>query len=550
MDALNELSSRQLLEPASAGEVRFVHDQIREAAYASLTDDTRRALHHAVVAAIESQPHLRPSQTRAAELAYHSAAAREVRKAVSYAEEAGEAAFHAGAFGDAISQFEAAMKWSHQLDGECGAGRLGAWHRYLGEAYHTLGDVEHAGVHLSACLAAFGIDIPSSGFGRLAFATRLLLGRIGVGASASAPRSSPNISEQELEHIARAAARLAFSQTWKNDSGATVATTLLATVLGDRTAAGPPTGVPYMQLGFILGLARLRGLERRYFAKARSVATENRDTLELAGIFRSEAYLRAGEAQWTEARRLCARSRELLGENGGAPERDYLLAVQGFIARWTGQYHEALELAERLRISAHSGGNVEHEVWSTISRAACLCRLRRHRDATPSLEHAIQQLSRRVQWVSELRATAHLAEACVNLDQPERARTLADRALTILDRSNGPPLLCSAIDGVGGIAHVYLCLQEEARWGKSPEQTLPILRRSAQRTIRYMHKLAVAFPVARHSYELFRARALRLEGRRHAADLALAKAKALAAHLGIPFDNGWLPLDHGSDTIG
>ena len=45
MDALNELSRRQVLETPSAARVRFIHDQIREVALAALPAERLSALH-------------------------------------------------------------------------------------------------------------------------------------------------------------------------------------------------------------------------------------------------------------------------------------------------------------------------------------------------------------------------------------------------------------------------------------------------------------------------------------------------------------------------
>ena len=56
MDALNELSRRQVLETPSAARARFIHDQIREVALAALPADRLSALHRAAAEAIERRP--------------------------------------------------------------------------------------------------------------------------------------------------------------------------------------------------------------------------------------------------------------------------------------------------------------------------------------------------------------------------------------------------------------------------------------------------------------------------------------------------------------
>jgi tetratricopeptide (TPR) repeat protein len=89
------------------GRWRFVHDKLRDALIAGLTDVERPTLHRRVAEGIEAvhgrDPHY------AAELALHWRAAGDSNKEVHYARIAGEQAIRVGAFRQALTFFESAL---------------------------------------------------------------------------------------------------------------------------------------------------------------------------------------------------------------------------------------------------------------------------------------------------------------------------------------------------------------------------------------------------------------------------------------------------------
>jgi tetratricopeptide (TPR) repeat protein len=532
MDDLNDLISRQVLEQSTPDEMRFIHDQVRETAYGSISVGERRELHRTLAITLERLSAAHPRASAHAQLAYHWSRAEVLDKAVVHSDHAGEHAFATGAYTEAVLHFQDAISWSAAVPRTTEhEQRVAAWRRCLGEAHHCLGDVDVSESHLLASLRGFGLELPGSGWPRL----RSLLGMFWNELRFAA---SPRLGLPKLpssRDAALAAARLGFLRVWKNDSIATLEAVLLAANLGSSLADASPSARPYSQLGYMAGLARLRKVERAYFRRARAVATAQNNVSELAHAFYTEAYLRAGEGRWSEAAASTDIALDLLRDSDDLPERETALAVRGVIARWTGDYDQGLRYADAIRTSAARYGNVEHLVWSTVLAASCLIRLGRHDEVVAPLEEAITRLTNQREWVCELRAYAHLAQANVRLGRVVEAVDAAARAMDILDRSHGPPMMVSAVDGVMGLTDACFGLCEVS--SRPARVAEPVLLERAQRSMTYARKIATVFPIARHAYLVLRARQHLLDGEFTRARRNLARAKDAAARFGVPSED-------------
>lgn len=123
-----------LTEGERAGTMRFNHQLVRDAVYARLLDNERRAIHSRVAESMEAS-----GGYPASSLAHHWRRAGDGARATSYALRAGEEAFAAYAFGSAREQFEVALECG-TLDEERRADVL----ERLGTANAILGDVSAA----------------------------------------------------------------------------------------------------------------------------------------------------------------------------------------------------------------------------------------------------------------------------------------------------------------------------------------------------------------------------------------------------------------------
>jgi hypothetical protein len=113
LDALAVLRVRQIVEEAGSGRLRFVHDKIREIAYASIPEAEIPSLHRHAAAALER---LHPDASDFyPDLAHHHAKARVHDKASFYFTRAGERARGAYANGEAIAFYRAAISEEHKI---------------------------------------------------------------------------------------------------------------------------------------------------------------------------------------------------------------------------------------------------------------------------------------------------------------------------------------------------------------------------------------------------------------------------------------------------
>jgi hypothetical protein len=162
MAVVAELVDRSVLEDAEGGRLRFVHDKLREAAYAAV-DPARRALHHRDVArAIERRHGPDGLAPHAAALAAHWEQAGDVAAAVTWLERAAEHALRVAAHAEACTHVERAV---HLAAASADRARRGRWLRMLADARFGLGDVAASSRAASDALAALGAPSPSGAAG-------------------------------------------------------------------------------------------------------------------------------------------------------------------------------------------------------------------------------------------------------------------------------------------------------------------------------------------------------------------------------------------------
>jgi tetratricopeptide (TPR) repeat protein/predicted Ser/Thr protein kinase len=145
LEAVEEALAARVVEelPGAAGRFRFTHALVQEVLAAELST-TRRARLHAVIADALEDVYGDDAEAHAAELAYHFAEAATVEKLIRYSRLAGEQAYTAHAYEDAIAHFQRALtaKEGKPMDDET-AGLLFALVRseFLGRQRYDLEEV-------------------------------------------------------------------------------------------------------------------------------------------------------------------------------------------------------------------------------------------------------------------------------------------------------------------------------------------------------------------------------------------------------------------------
>jgi len=269
IDALRELSNRQILEEAGGDRFRLVHDKLREAARRDLTPERRRVLHlraaEALEAALQRDPELGMLH---GDLVMHWREAGEPEREAFHAGRAGERSYRDGAFADAIRFLKVAIAW-HRGRAHDDAARLAMarWCWQAGDASFVLGDFKQAERWLVAAMEPYEPWVPETGVRR----ARFLLGHVLEQVQHGMRTRRASAGDREgLTIAAHAAGKLAHLAIFRGDRAGVLAGSLAAANLAER--AGDAHVDALGALGYAAGTLGLDGLAQRYFNRARAAA--------------------------------------------------------------------------------------------------------------------------------------------------------------------------------------------------------------------------------------------------------------------------------------
>jgi len=512
--ALRELVRRHILEEQGRASLRFGHDQLRAAAYATLAPDARRRAHRAVASALARRTG-DDVPARAAALAHHWAMAEEPARAIALLEAAGAHGLAIGAYQDAIDCLTRALGLAAQVDVD--ADRRGRWRRWLGEATWGLGDADGCGPHFAAALAALDRPLPTSPGGWLTSAGRDLA------ALAWRGRGRPPPIDARAGEAALAAARLSYRHYHAGDHLAMVALNLRAVALADRAPAAARVAQPYQQLGYLAGVARMPGVARRYFAAARARAQATADDADLAITTYVEAIYLIGAGRAADALRGADAALAVLRRIGHLHEVEVALTVAAHAEHDLGRYDSALARCQEQYAAAHARANRMHEAWGAYTCARELIALGRPDDALGLCAHAAplaHEVGDRASLIllGGLRALAEWQRGARGAAAAELGRWLA--------------LVDGTVPSVWSLGHGYAAAARVALELAAVDGTTAA-RRRAQTTVGHLWRHAAVFPAGRPAALTCAAELARHAGRpglaRRLAERAWVRAQAQAA---------------------
>jgi tetratricopeptide (TPR) repeat protein len=537
LEAIKELLTRCVLEELAGGKLRFVHDKLREVAYAGIAPEPRRELHRRAATAIEQWvgTPLHPV------LAHHWARAEVFDRAIEHLEKAGDAALATAAYGDAAAFFERALELApgpRTTPGEID--RAARWERRLGEAYYSLGDLPRCEAHSREALAGLGRPLPDT---RLGWAGALAAQVAIQAAHLILPeRAEEPVAERRaaLNEAAMTAARIAHSYLFAEDGLALVTTSLLAVNLAEQAGAGARVARPYGQLGYLAGVLNLRGLAAAYFARARRSAERERDRHELAIALYHEATTDLCDGAFARVHELGERALDIFTELRNPQETEIVQTILAHADYGAGRYEASIARCEALLGSARSRANVQHEAWGLYAGARALLRLGRTAEALERLEGARALLGRTEDHASELICAGLSARAHLQRGDLAAAERMADETMALGDRSQ---VVFSVGDGYDGAAEVYLELWRRAGGGLRGASR-PIVAR-VLRAWTLLARFATAFAIGRPSLLLCSGAIQVIAGAPGVSARLLRGAAAQASAIGMPYEEALARLRLG-----
>ena len=548
-EPLQQLRARQILEEASGGKLRFVHDRVRACIYSDIHPQQRPELHRAAAEAIERDSISNPSRTQAyfPILAHHWSIAGDEVKTLEYLEKAGELALASAASTEAKGFFSRALSLAEQRQCRGLPGdemRHARWQRRLGEACYNLGDLHVAKRHLRNAMQV----LAPARLGALSkLAPERLVDRLGSGLStlgalgkqlgrlAGLSRAVRGDSSERgrLREAALAAERLSQTYFFLNQQnrafGAALKAAHFAEALGPSAELARGYGV--LSIGF--GFAMLPSLVERYGQQAQDIAKQVADPHAIAFVAFLRGLSALGAGEHSKARAFLRHALDTARTSGDVRANQEILAVLGHAHVVAGDAHTGLSLFEQLGQSVDRSPNAQGQLWVLSGRGSTLIKLGRADEGIQLLVQA-RELNANTDDRTQQIAHGAVAMAYQIKEQCQQARSAAEQTLQLSERA--APTGYHLCLGLFPMCEVLLASWERALSDDKAQakELAQLCARACSVTERY----ARIFALGRARAQLYRGCAHWLDGRSSRAQSLWRKSLETATGLDIPFDRG------------
>ncbi|WP_437968379.1 AAA family ATPase [Sorangium sp. So ce260] len=544
MDALAELAGRHVLEETEPGQLRFVHDKLREVVYAGTPEPERRALHGAAARAIEQRHRDAPDLALSYPLlAHHYAIAGVVQKTLEYLDKAGAQALKTGASSDAVNFYRRALYLDGALSPEERASplRRARWERRLGQAHYNVGDLLGAERHCAAALellsrgeAAWlrgaGGRAPLRGRLRAATAAMKQLGlQLAHIAGLPIPVARDAAERERLAEASLAAEKLSETYLFRNEPTLAFLAALASTNAAARLGPSLALARGYATLSVAFGYVPWKAVVDAYAARATEAAAALDDPRGVAFVSFLRGLTALGEGRCRDARALLTEAERLAEALQDRRRKEECITLLAGVAHTEGRWMEALDRYSALAAASRASDNAQGHLWAESGRAQCRLLLGDGEGATAifdALSAEVQRLGDRTQQITHGQvALGHLLRGAHG-----EARAAAERTLRMI--RDGQPAGYHCLYGYAATCEVLLALLEEAR---APSERRALGRLSAE-ACRALGRYARVFPLGRSISLRLRGLAAWLAGGRARARRLWAAAIDEALRRGLPVD--------------
>jgi tetratricopeptide (TPR) repeat protein len=433
----DRLVGRNLVEGVDAQHFRFMHDRLREVAYASAPSETRRALHRRAGVAIEARVHSDAARASIAPiLAHHFVrGGGEDARALAYLELAADVAHRAFANREVVAFLTEALSLVDTAE----VTRVAHMHFRLGSAYFGLGMLENSRRHLDRMLALLGFRSPSSTFeGALQ-----CLRQVGRQTShrLTGADEVDDATRARLLEVVSAYDMLMQVHFYKGDNLTGMLHSALAALnVAELAGPSPELRLAYANAQSTAAMMGLRGLARTYESLGRRSAPRGDDV-----ALRTSAWIRQAAqhlifGEWDEAEPLIVRVIEEARAVDYSRRDEEGVSMLAYMRFAQGRFDECRELCAGLYRSA-SRGDAQSTCWSIIFQA--------HTDlvadrAESAVAHATAglALAKDLPGRSEaLNLRCTLALGCLRVGDDDGAASHARAALDLMAASELPVFL-------------------------------------------------------------------------------------------------------------
>ena len=534
-EAVQELVVRQVLEPGTVGSVRFVHDKLREIAYARL-DIARQHELHRVCGGFLEKWHLAAGtlDRGAAALAHHFEKAGVNNKAVSYLDRAGEAAHRTHANQEALKLFDRAEQLEAAEKLESSPVTRARRERMMGLNALALGDVRRASDSLTKAAATAGKPWPRSRAG-LAVRCMVAIGHELTSRWLPGTGGEPPSAEQRdlLLEAARAYERLlAVNYFATGDMSAVVLSALTNMNLAEKAGgASGELALGYATFGAMCSLVPLNAAALSYCRRALEVARASGDEVAETWVLVNVALVHLQSCRWTEMRAMLEQVRTMA-------------KAMGFSRRWeeaTSQFSTGCfmggRFAEAERLNAELLGSIERadpqaKCWAIVRQAELRLVTGDLAGALESARAGQELCQQNLGRAEQVFALGPVMLARLRSGDTRGAREAADRCAEWIRKGNAPVFY--NVFAYAALAETTLALRDQA----SDDGERAALTRAARSAGKQLRAMARAMPLAAPRALYWQAmEALRIDGKRERAARLLRKSAERARSLELAYDH-------------
>jgi serine/threonine protein kinase/tetratricopeptide (TPR) repeat protein len=544
---LRDLFTRQIFEPVGQGYYRFVHDKLRELAYARIPEDERRRLHHVAAIAIERRyagSERFPLYYRA--LAHHLKQAQVWPRAIEYLERAGEQALHDFSNREAVDLFNQALALSAYIPGVVDRARLAHWEGALVEAHLGLGQAEAGRRHADRALRHCGTPMPTSPAGWMLGLGGQVLRRV-VGQVLPARPAPPfHGSPEESELLGEAAHvfnRMMEAFFLANDPIAGTYCGLRCLDLAEQLPPSAALARGYAFMTIVVGFTPLQAVARRWLERALVIADQlDSDVTRIYCLNRVSGYAIA-VGRWQEARERLERAIALARELGDRRQLEEGLAIRGAGLHFEGQFAESVAVIREMAELAYDRGDPQTLCWARNIMAQSLGCLGRTHEALALLQEGRDWVDEEGGSVDRIYTYGSATMLHRQLGEWQAAEDYAARALACMEQQ--APVQFFLGRSVASVATTYLALWEQAQAAAPAPGRLRQLSEGAQRACQIFRSFARALPFARPGAWTCEGTRAWLDGKTLRARWEWQAALREAERLAMPFEQAYAYFELG-----
>lgn len=522
LGSLDRNGVTQLLTPEPLAEYQFRHKVVQQAAYQLLALNQRRQLHRALAHYLGAHPMDEPERLLP-RLAYHWQMAGDLEQSLNALERAGQYAFDNGVHQEAIGFFSKALDLAEaQPDME--PLRRSRWMRMLGQALVFSGKRGEGLQHFESALRAISMAGPRRKLGILLRMARNVLQLVLHWMSPAWLRRRRG--EQQRERLVEASRQeeLRSPELYMNSDILGMVAACFASIR-HAELAGEYGGAAnaYVNVGYILGIARLKGLSGRLLKRGHAGDARSRANVELV-----RGLLALGEGRAADAIEAAEAAIEI-GDLVGDP----LAIASSHSLRSNGQellglQAESRQTSQDLVAFAGKTGNALHGFWGLIQMAVHDSLEGDPAKAAERVADAHEQMGD-MDVMTMVGFLGLLALVDLRAGDLRGARERADEVRHLIAQTGTG--IFSHLFGLTGLCEVYLELLESAVAEDSPDRST--LERVVHGSLVGFRSYARTFPVGRTRALRFRGRARLMAGRVAAARRSLRRAADEAAKMDL-----------------